>query len=85
MAVVGFVRLLAIESEGLQDGSILYREQDGVLMGIIRMLMPGPRWYDEEIAGLPSEVHAVNDRITLSLEDVIDSAIRLPMCFGVHA
>jgi len=39
------------------------------------MLMPSPRCYDEEVAGLSSEALIVNDRITLSLEDVINSAI----------
>ena len=54
-------------------------------MGIIRMFMPSPRRHDEEIAGLPREALTVDDRITLALEGVIDSAIRLPMRLGVHA
>jgi hypothetical protein len=42
MAVVSFIGLFAIQAEGVEDGSILHRKQNGVLIGIIRMLMPKP-------------------------------------------
>src|SRR6266850_2845065 len=84
MAVVSFIGLFAIQAESVEDGSILHRKQNGVLIGIIRMLMPSPRWHDEEVAGLPGKALAVNDRITLSLEGVIDGAIRLPIRLSVY-
>jgi hypothetical protein len=82
MAVVSFIGLFAIQAEGVEDGSILHRKQNGVLIGIIHMLMPSPRWHDEEVAGLPGKALAVNDRITLVRENVIDGAVRLPMRLG---
>jgi hypothetical protein len=85
MTVVGCMRLLAAQTEGLEDRDILHREQDGVLMGVIRMLMLCPWRCDEKAAGLPGEALTVDDRITLSREDVIDGAIRLSMRPGVHA
>ena len=59
MAVVCFVRLFAIEAEGLEDGGILHREENGVFAGVIRVLMPGLRWNDKKVAGLPGESLAV--------------------------
>jgi hypothetical protein len=52
---------------------------------MIRMRMPCPWRYDEKVIGLPREALTVDERITLSLEDVIGGAIHLPMHPGVHA
>ena len=54
MAAMRFIHLLAIEPEGLEDGSDLSREQDVLLRAIIRVLMPGPWRHHAEVAGLPS-------------------------------
>ena len=85
MAIVSFICLFTIQAEGMEDGSILHRKQDGVLRGSIRMFMPGPRWNDEEIAGLPREALTVDDRITLALEGVKTALCVCRCALRVHA
>lgn len=58
---------------------VLHRKQHGLLMTVICVFVPDPWWDDEKIAGFPFELLAVDNAISLSLEDVVDGTVDLPM------
>jgi hypothetical protein len=84
VAVVRLICLLAIKAEGLEDGRILHREENGPLAGIVCVFMPSPGREHKKVTCIPGEALTIDNAVPLPPEDVIDGAVRLPMSFGSH-
>ena len=78
------VRLLTVESKGLEHRCILDGKQDGLVAALVGVFVPGPGQGRKKIALAPIEALSSNDTVTLAGKDMIHRAARLTVCLCMH-
>ena len=76
-SAVDLVRLLTVEPQCLERRKVLDRETNRGLAGLDCVLMPDERRNDEEVALLPRVRPAVDNGLTLPLQQMVGSLARV--------